>query len=237
MTNRLSLATPRLSPAAPEADLVAAAARGEGAAFEVLMRRHNQLVFRTARSILPSDAEAEEATQDAWLNAWRALDRFRGESRFATWIVRITRNQALGRLRRPAAQVIPLEAAMISPDRETQAALADEPHRNPEQELARAQMRRLMEARIDLLPEIYRTVFVLRAVEEMNVEEVSVALEIPEATVRTRFFRARSLLRESLAQDMDTAVTGAFAFDGARCDRIVSGVMARARAEGLHLED
>ena len=133
--------------------------------------------------------------------------------------------------------VSPLEAAMISPDRETQAALADEPHRNPEQELARAQMRRLMEARIDLLPEIYRTVFVLRAVEEMSVEEVSVALEIPEATVRTRFFRARSLLRESLAQDMDTAVTGAFAFDGARCDRIVSGVMARARAEGLHLED
>ena len=87
MTNRLSLASPRLSPAAPEADLVAAAARGEGAAFEVLMRCHNQLVFRTARSILPSDAEAEEAAQDAWLNAWRALDRFRGESRFATWIV------------------------------------------------------------------------------------------------------------------------------------------------------
>ena len=94
MTNRLSLASPRLSPAAPEADLVAAAARGEGAAFEVLMRCHNQLVFRTARSILPSDAEAEEAAQDAWLNAWRALDRFRGESRFATWIGRTGRRAA-----------------------------------------------------------------------------------------------------------------------------------------------
>lgn len=89
-----------------------------------------------------------------------------------------------------------------------------------------------MEARIDLLPEVYRTVFVLRAVEELSVEDVSVALEIPESTVRTRFFRARSLLRESLAQDMDAAVTGAF--DDARCDRIVAGVMARA--EGLHLE-
>ena len=237
MTNSLPLAATRPSPGGPEADLVAAAARGEGAAFEALMRRHNQLVFRTARSILSSDAEAEEATQEAWLKAWRALDRFRAESRFSTWIVRITRNEALGRLRRAAAQVIPLEVAMISSDRETQSALADEPHRTPEAEFARAEARRLMEARIDLLPEVYRTVFMLRAVEEMSVEDVAVALEIPEATVRSRFFRARSLLRESLAREMDDALAGAFAFDGARCDRIVAGVMAQARAEGLQRED
>lgn len=196
------------------------------------MRSHNQLVFRTARSILHSDAKAEEAAQDAWLNAWRALDRFRGDSRFSTCVVRITRNQVLGRLRRTSAQIIPLEAAMISSDPETQASLADEPHSNPQQELARSQMRRLMEERIDLLPEVYRTVFMLRAVEEMSVEDVAAALEIPEATVRTRFFRARSLLRESLAQEMGTALSSAFAFDGARCDRIVSNVMVRVRAEG-----
>ena len=97
----------------------------------------------------------------------------------------------------------------------------------------RAQMRQLLEARIDLLPEVFRTVFMLRAVEEMSVEEVSEALGIPEATVRTRFFRARGLLREGLASQADIALGDAFAFDGARCDRIVAGVLARGGAEGL----
>ncbi|MBS0571821.1 MAG: RNA polymerase sigma factor [Proteobacteria bacterium] len=222
-----------LAAAAPEDELILRAARGDAPAFEALMRRHNQLVFRTARSILRSDAEAEEAVQDAWLSAWRGLDRFRAESRFSTWMVRIVRNEALGRLRRAAAEVVPLEAAMISSDRDTRAALTEAPDRTPEAELARTQARRLMEARIDRLPEVYRTVFMLRAVEEMSVEEVAAALDIPEATVRSRFFRARSILRESQAQEMDMALAGAFAFDGARCDRIVANVLARGRAEGL----
>ena len=216
-----------------ETDLIARAIAGDGTAFEVLMRRHNQLLFRTARSILKSDAEAEEAAQEAWLRAWRALASYRAESRLSTWLVRIVSNEALGRLRRTSAQVIPLEVAMLSTDPKTQAALTEVPSRGPEQEVLRAQVRKLMEARIDLLPEVYRTVFMLRAVEEMNVEEVATALEIPEATVRSRFFRARSLLREGLAQEMDTSLTEAFSFDGARCDRITANVLARAKAEGL----
>lgn len=223
-----------LSGSESESGLIARAASGDGAAFEVLMRRHNQLLFRTARSILQGDAEAEDAVQEGWLRAWRALPGFRAESRLSTWLVRIIRNEALGRLRRSTAQIIPLEAAMLSPDPKTQAALADEPHRNPEQELARAQTRRLIEERIDLLPEAFRTVFLLRAVEEMSVEDVAAALEIPEATVRSRFFRARSLLREGLAQELDNALSQAFGFDGARCDRITANVLARARAEGLN---
>jgi len=237
MTPTLSPVARGLSPDTPDAGLIAAALRGDGAGFAALMRRHNRLVFRTARSILTSDAEAEEAAQDAWLKAWRGLAGFRAEARFSTWIVRITRNEALGRRRRVAASVIPLEAAMTASDPDTRAALADEPHRTPEAELARAQTRRLIEDRIDRLPEAYRTVFMLRAVEEMGVEEVAAALEIPETTVRSRFFRARSLLREGLAQAMDDALTSAFGFDGARCDRIVAGVLARARAEGLAVPD
>lgn len=91
----------------------------------------------------------------------------------------------------------------------------------------RAEMRKLLEAHIDRLPDLYRTVFVLRAVEEMSVDEVSQALKIPEPTVRTRFFRARSLLRESLASDIDITLSDAFSFDGERCDRIVAGVLAK----------
>lgn len=221
------------SPHTPESELISWAAAGDGTAFEVLMRRYNRLLFRTARSLLKDDAEAEDAVQEAYLRAWRALGSFRSESRLSTWLVRIVTNEALGRLRRTSAQVVPLEAAMISSDPGTQAALADAPDRGPEQSTLRAQVRKIMEARIDLLPEVYRTVFMLRAVEEMSVEDVAQALDIPEATVRTRFFRARGLLRESLASEMDAALGEVFAFDGARCDRIVANVLSTARAEGL----
>lgn len=216
-----------------EADLIAAAVQGDGGAFEAIMRKHNQLLFRTARSIVRNDADAEDVVQESYLRAWRALGTYRAESKLSTWLVRVTTNEALGRLRRKSAQVIPLEAAMMSSEPETMSALTDEPERGPEQAVQRLQVRKLMEARIDHLPEVFRTVFVLRAVEEMSVEEVAQALDIPEATVRTRFFRARSLLRESLAQEMDAGLSEAFSFDGARCDRIVANVMARAQDEGL----
>lgn len=210
-----------------EAELVARAAAGDGSAFEALMRRHNQLLFRTARSILKDDMEAEDALQEAYLRAWRALGSFRAESRLSTWLVRIVTNEALGRLRRASRPTIPLEAAMMSPDRGTQAALTDAPDHGPEQSAVRAQVRTMMESRIDLLPDVYRTVFMLRGVEEMSVEEVAQALDVPEATVRSRFFRARSLLRQSLASEMDTALGEVFAFDGARCDRLVAEVLRR----------
>lgn len=226
-------ASPRVSEAVPEAELISRAVGGDEGAFEAIMRRHNQRLFRTARSIIRNDAEAEDAVQESWLHAWRALARYRAESSFSTWLVRITVNEALGRLRRTRAQIIPLEAAMMSSEPGTQAALTDKPDRGPEQSTQRAQVRATMEARIDQLPEAFRTVFMLRAIEEMKVEEVAKALNIPEATVRTRYFRARSLLREGLAREMDATLGGIFSFDGARCDRIVSTVLAAARAEGL----
>jgi len=217
----------------PESELVARAAQGDEAAFEAIMRRHNRLLFRTARSILKSDTEAEDALQEAYLRAWRALGSFRAAAKLSTWLVRIVVNEALGRMRRAEAQVIPLDAAMDSHDPDIQASLADEPDQRPEHSAMRTQVRRLLEARIDVLPEAFRTVFMLRAVEEMSVEEVAQALEIPEATVRTRFFRARSLLREGLASQVDAALGDAFGFDGARCDRIVAAVLASGAAQGL----
>ena len=222
-----------LADTAAEGDLVARAIHGDGAAFETIMRRHNRLLFRTARSIVRNDAEAEDVVQEAWMRAWRGLSGYRGESKLSTWLARIATNEALGRLRRKHAPVIPLEAAMMSSEPEILAALTDDPRHGPEQAALRMQVRGLVEARIDLLPEAFRTVFILRALEEMSVEDVAMALDIPGATVRTRFFRARSLLREGLAQELDTAFGDAFSFDGARCDKIVSGVLARGRAEGL----
>lgn len=196
-------------------------------ALRELLRRHNQRLFRTARAILRDDAEAEDAVQEAYMKAIRAIGSFRAEAKLSTWLTRIAANEALERLRRrKRAEVLPLEPD-VEPTPQDDAPQPD----TPEQLAMRAEARRIVERRIDALPEAFRTVFVLRMVEEMTVEETSAALGVPEATVRTRLFRARSLLRESLARELDIAVEGAFGFAGARCERITEAVLARLRAE------
>ncbi|WP_213958569.1 RNA polymerase sigma factor [Variovorax sp. dw_954] len=212
---------------ATDADLARRARGGDGPAFEAIMRRHNQLLFRTARSILKSDADTEDALQEAYLKAWRSLANFREEARLSTWLVRIVINESLSRLRRRGAQVIPLDAARETTGSDEEQWMEDNADGRPEALAMREEMRRLIETRIDRLPDAYRTVFMLRAVEEMSFGEVATALGMPEASARTRFFRARSLLREGLSRDVDVAVGDAFSFDGARCDRIVAGVLAR----------
>lgn len=99
--------------------------------------------------------------------------------------------------------------------------------KTPERLAERQQIRRLLETQIDALPDDYRAVFMLRAVEELSVDETAGVLGIPQATVRSRLFRARSLLREALAAKIDLAYEEAFAFAGERCDRIVANVMRR----------
>jgi RNA polymerase sigma-70 factor, ECF subfamily len=210
----------------PEVGLVSSAARGDARAFERLMRQCNRTMFRTARAILKDDAEAEDALQEAYIQAYRSLGTFRADARFSTWLARIVVNESLMRLRKHArrASIVPIQAAVPVEEVEQ---VSDDAMDKPDTSAERAEMRRLLEAQIDLLPDTYRTFFMLRAVEELSVEETSEVLDIPPATVRTRFFRARSLLREGLAQKMDLACADAFSFDGARCDRIVANVLAR----------
>ena len=220
-------AQPALALATPPSDveLVQRVRTGDHRAMEALMRRHNRTVYRTARAILRDDAEAEDAVQDAYLQAFRNLDGFRGDSTFSTWMVRIAANEALMRRRRNSrrAEVIPIDhdgAESLMAE-----AVADQGP-GPEREALDGEVRRMLERRIGALPDIYRAVFVLRAVEEMSVEETAAALMLPEATVRTRFFRARALLRGALEHEVDQALLDVYAFDGERCDRIVAKVMA-----------
>lgn len=217
---------------AGDAELAARAAAGDQRAFEAIMRRNNQLLFRTARSILKNDEEAEDAVQEAYLHAFRALGSFRADARLSTWLVRIVANEALGGLRRRSADVIPLDTAMDAAEPYSETWMDQDPNSQPEHAAVRAQVRKLIEARIDRLPDAFRTVFVLRAVEEFTVQETAAALSIPETTVRTRFFRARSLMREGLSRDLDLAYEEAFAFAGERCDRIVARVMAKLNEGG-----
>lgn len=219
---------PSLDPRIPDFQLAQLVAAGDQPAFRLLMRRHNQMLFRTARSILRNEEEAEDALQDAYIHAYRSIGSFRGDAKLSTWLVRIVVNESIARRRRAqrGAQVIPLDA---DPESRAQAegVVAESDEAQPEREALRAQTRRIIERKIDALPDAFRTVFMLRAVQEMSVEEAAACLDIPEATVRSRMFRARGLLRESLARELDVAIDGAFPFLGERCDRIVAGVLAR----------
>lgn len=197
------------------------------AAVRLLMRRHNQRLFRAARGILRDDAEAEDVLQDAYIKAIAAIATFRSDARLSTWLTRIVVNESLGRLRRTrrGAEVIRLEADL--PEDEAPATDHADLASTPEAHAMHSEARRIIEAKIDELPDAFRVVFILRAVEELSVEETAAVLDIPEATVRTRFFRARGMLRESIARGFDTSLGQAFAFAGERCDRIVANVIAR----------
>jgi RNA polymerase sigma-70 factor, ECF subfamily len=214
-----------------DAGLAARIAAGDQDAFVLLMRRHNQRLFRTARSILRDDAEAEDAVQDAYLQAYRAIGQFRADARLSTWLTRIVANEAIARSRKRSrrAQVVQLHADGDI-DNDPSENTMNEGSQSPEQQAMRAQARHMLEASIDKLPEAFRTVFMLRAVEEMSGEEVARCLDIPEATVRSRFFRARSQLRAALLNQIDMAFEDVFSFDGARCDRIVASVLAQLPA-------
>ncbi|NDZ16844.1 RNA polymerase subunit sigma [Variovorax sp. WS11] len=210
-----------------DTELATRAAQGDALAFQLIMRRHNRLLFRTGRSILKDDDEAQDALQDAYLRAWRSLGDFRAEARLSTWLVRIVVNEALGRLRRRgSAQVIAFDTAVEAGSTSEDTWMQADPDEQPDRHAMRGETRKLIEAGIDALPEVFRTVLVLRAVEDMSIEEVAAALDIPEATVRTRFFRARGLLREALSREIDVAIGDAFSFAGTRCDQIVAHVMA-----------
>lgn len=216
-----------------DAEIARRIASGDHDAFELLMRQHNRPLYRTARSILRDDTEAEDVLQDAYLLAYRGMAKYRGESSLGTWLTRIVVNEAIARSRKTSrrAQIIHLDGDRDADIDNREADMNEATTEQPEQAAMRAQARGLLEKKIDALPETFRTVFVLRAVEEMTVEETANCLDIPEATVRTRFFRARSMLRESLSREFDLAVEGVFGFDGARCDRIVAGVLMRLNDE------
>jgi RNA polymerase sigma-70 factor (ECF subfamily) len=221
-----------------DSELADAVASGDQGAFRALMRRYNRLLYRTARSILRDETDAEDALQNAYLSVYRGIGKFRGEAGLSTWLVRIVINEAIGSLRKRArsAHIINFEGSELDAAVETEAGVNFSQSERPDEVLMRTDMQQLIQAKVDELPLTYRSVFILRALEELSVTETADALQIPEATVRTRFFRAKARLRESMSADADGALVTAFPFAGARCDGIVARVMAAIAAESLILE-
>lgn len=212
---------PATRPREADRALAASILAGEPGALERLMRANNRRLFRTARSILRDDADAEDAVQEGYVRAFHALGRYRGESSLATWLTRIVANQALARLRARSRAGGGQESPGDAPDRP--APLADA----PEAMAMRAELRRLIERAVDRLPDGCRGVFMLRAVEGLDVAETAACLGMSEAAVKTALFRARHELRESIGRELGAGIDDFFAFDGHRCDRLVAAVHRR----------
>ena len=201
--------------------VIARVLAGEGHCFEILMRRHNGRVFRAVRAILKQDELAEDVMQDAYVRAYEHLLDFRGEAAFSTWLTRIAVHEALARLRRER-RFQPLEANIEEPP-----PMSFESPQCPEQQANDRELRVVLERAIDRLPDDFRVVFVLRAVEQMTGQETAHCLGIPEETVKTRLHRARLRLRELVVGSLESNCERAYEFHLVRCDRVVNGVLTR----------
>jgi RNA polymerase sigma-70 factor, ECF subfamily len=194
---------------------------GEVDLFEILMRKYNARVYRAARSVLRDDAEAEDVMQDAYVRAYANLAQFEGRAAFGTWVTRIAVHEALARARRRNKH--------DSIESTEEGIMSSKTDRGPEAQTSDNELRKAIERAVDQLSDGFREVFVLRAVVEMSVAEVASSLDIPEDTVKTRYFRARAQLRESLEHEIDRTTPEAFPFHLSRCDRVVAGVLAKIR--------
>lgn len=196
---------------------------GETALFEVLMRRHNQRVYRAVRSLVRNEAEIEDVMQQAYLAAYAHLRQFSGAASFATWLVRIAVNEALGRLRRASRFV------SVATDADA-AGLPAATEPDPEDRMASREMVRLLEAAVDELPETYRTVFMLREVVSMSTTETAEALSLSEDVVKTRLSRAKAIIRRQLYRAAGHQAPEAFVFLAPRCNRVVAAVLEQIGA-------
>jgi RNA polymerase sigma-70 factor (ECF subfamily) len=215
-------------PSSDEADLVARARCHDAAAVRLIIRQHNQRLYRIARSIVRDDAEAEDVLQESYARAFTNLATFRGEARLGTWLARIVMNEALGRLRGKRRT---LELNSIIAGGALEAEIIPFPNANaeldPETAVAQRELRALLERAIDDLPESFRTVLVARLIEGMSIEETAELFGILPETVKTRLHRARRLLRDAMEKHIGPAMGDAFPFAGRRCERLAEGVLAR----------
>jgi len=211
------------SKALTDEEIIARVQAGERALYEIIMRRYNQRLYRVARAILHDDAEAEDVMQDAYVRAYTHLDQFAGRSAFSTWLTRIAVHEALTRLRsrnrHPQVDVTEYDGEISM---KTSSNSLD-----PEQSASTGQLREFLEEAVLNLPESYRTVIMLRDIEELSTAETAEALDLTEDNVKVRLHRGHGMIRNWLFERIGSGAKEAFPFMGSRCDRVVEKVFDR----------
>jgi RNA polymerase sigma-70 factor (ECF subfamily) len=205
-------------------EVVARVLAGETPLYEIVMRRYNQRLYRVARAILGTDTEAEDVVQDAYVRAYANLRQFEGRAKFSTWLTKIAVYEALSRRKR-TGRLAPLDEEK-RPSEETMPLNRQDPL-SPERAAYSGELQSLLESTIDALPEDYRTVFMMREVEEMDTAETAESLGLSQENVKVRLHRARALLRQELFSRAGAGSFAAFQFPAPRCDRVVAAVFAR----------
>lgn len=223
------------SNAATDVELALSAASGNAMAFETIVRRNNRLLFRTARGVVPDDAEAQDVVQETYLRAFTNLHAYRGDAALATWLARIAINVAVTSQRKKGRFVQLQESADPADQHPVEHAmpLHAQDEEAPDTAAERKEVRALLQASIEELPVIYRSVFILRAVQDLSVEETAFCLGVSEDVVKTRFLRARAMLRDRLASRVEVCARDTFGFAGERCDAVLAHVMAQLLGQGL----
>ena len=196
---------------------------GDTALYEILVRRHNQRLYRTIRAILRDDRDVEDVMQQAYIDAYMHLDQFRGSARFATWLTRIAVNRAI---RNGQGERRKLSVVARGADADVAIAHTAAPGIDPEHSMYGHELKTVLESIVDDLPDPFRVVFVMREVEGLSTAETAAALDINEYTVKTRLHRAKRLLRDHLDRRLGPAASEIYPFHLSRCDRVVAGVMA-----------
>jgi RNA polymerase sigma-70 factor (ECF subfamily) len=194
-----------------ETQLVAKAQAGDSAAFSELVSRYQNKIYRLAKHITQNDEDAEDVLQEAFLKAYEHLDGFQGNSKFYTWIVRIAVNEALMKLRkRKTDRSVPLDEPIDTGEEMVNREIAVWED-NPEQRYSRQEMQQILDEAVESLKPDFRTVFVLRDIEELSTEETAEALNISVPAVKSRLLRARLALREKLTRKFKRKGEDAFA--------------------------
>lgn len=228
MTGEGQAASELTRAASRDEDLARRCAAGDRKAISSVIGANNQRLFRTAWSILRSRQEAEEAVQSTYLHAFAKIASFEGRASLATWLTRIVINESLGRRRAESRRrrAFADQGVAMLDDYRTQLMRGSDSE-TPDVSVAREQLRKMIEQAVDELPDQYRTVFILRDVEGVSGEETAEILGIPAATVKTRLFRSRRKMKELLAPEVSTVLSGTFPFAGLDCAALTARVLAR----------
>ena len=207
-------------------DVVERVLAGDTALYEVVMRRYNTRLYHVARSILKNDGEAEDVMQDAYVRAFQHLGQFARRAKFSTWLTRIAVHEALARVHKAKRFE---DWDDMNENRQNE--IGAMPQRsNPESETASVEMSKILEQAVESLPEQYRTVVMLRDVEDMSTAETAECLSLTEENVKIRLHRAHGMLRKELYAKARISAADAFPFHAPRCDRVVANVFARLAA-------